>query len=290
MLNGTKYSFEDWINGTIFRDFHKHEIDNFSYEKVKNHGWLPLELHKQGLIDKEEYLKIEQQQKDTFYKAVQISVESLFEVFKNRCLNSSESNKFLDHKIQKLESELEEVPNETMTKVYAGEWDRTGIDYLLYRKIFNETEKLSDQAISLEDYTITIGEDGEISTKKASTWWNSEYNELFDLTVKNNLLSKIRNLKEDNTSETPKTLPDPQDIAKRFKKQAKNKKTGLGVNEYTFVMNFARMNPEMTNVSALIRKIKNHPECPSKISEKKDNKAERKWIKFYDDHADIMRN
>lgn len=79
----------------------------------------------------------------------------------------------------------------------------------------------------------------------------------------------------------------PTQCARTYR--TKNGAQKFSEKEIAFVMQFADQHEHIDNVSALIREIRNHPDCPKRIKEKTDHKAERKWIKYFDKMNNIDR-
>lgn len=135
------YTFEDWASGKIIDDYTNERIDGFDDRNLHGEGWLPKELYHKGFISEEEFVKIEDAQRDTYYKALEFNVQSILDKFQNRLNKAPAPEKLIKNKIERYEYEINESPYYVKDKVYSGEWFRTGVNSKAYRRV-NDPEKL----------------------------------------------------------------------------------------------------------------------------------------------------
>jgi transposase len=315
-----KYTFEDWKNGKIDKDFEEGRI---SEVVSKGLGRLVEKVHREGLIPKDEYRKIQKAQGRAFFIAVEKTVNKLTNLFKAKLDYAFEPKKLLDMQIKELNERIDNASRSHLKDVYSNRWQADGIDSDKYNEIMNvkndssiihisnpssipdEEERERATIFYLQGFVTAIKpffdeETLEELPEEAQPFNISEqvYNQIYDLTVKYRFLKRLEELREKGidgtkkiTSNTTKDLSDPVVVAKEFMKQAKNTNTPYSMKEYVFVMEYARDHQNENSISALIRDIKSHPKCPEKIKPK--NKAKnsiRNWINFYDKYAGIERN
>jgi hypothetical protein len=292
-------------------------------------GKLPLILYQHDLISGREYHKIRSAQKKAFFIAVDFTERTLTERFKKKLSNAPDPEKLLEVKIRALEETKNGAPHLIQEAIYAGEWDASGIDLYKYLQIMDPYYLYSEGHINNSSVIIHLskpskipGEDEnahdiqsyvklgpKVLKSPASKYEYLEYpppppseleknvqNEVYDLTVTYRYLERLKqfqNSKQEKVKQTGSKsndkLPTPEQVAREFKKQSKNKKTPYTIDDYAFVMTFARDNPHEKNMTHLIKKIKRDPDCPPKIKDKKGDNSERNWIHFYDNRANIER-
>lgn len=98
-------------------------------------------------------------------------------------------------------------------------------------------------------------------------------------------------LQEPRTSTDESSLPPAHEAAQNFIEGAKTTNTGYSIDDYTFVMNYAREHADVTNVSKLIRDLRALKDCPAKLKNiDTEAKPERRWIKFYHQYSSTVRN
>jgi hypothetical protein len=292
-------------------------------------GMLPLILYHHGLLSERDYQKIRNAQKKTFFIAVDFTERTLTERFKEKLSKAPNPKKLLDFKIKELRKIINNAPPHIQEAVYSKDWDESGIDLYKYLQIMDPYDFYSEGSINNCSVIIHLSKPSEVPSDAKNTRSIQSYyklgpkilkspmfkcgyleypppppseleknvqNEVYDLTVTYRYLERLKQL-QNSSQENSKTkdttckdkLPDPYQVAREFKKQSKNKNTPYTIDDYAFVMKFARDNPNETFVTNLIKKITNHPNCPDKIRMKKDRKAERRWIDFYDTSAGIER-
>jgi len=102
-------------------------------------------------------------------------------------------------------------------------------------------------------------------------------------------LFKKESLNKDiEESVTISQLPDPIEIAKKFKKRDRSKNDTYSVEDIAFVMKYARDESKVNRYTDIIDSFKKYSDCPELLKDIKYKTAQR-WIKYYDESAGIVR-
>lgn len=320
MSQKKQYTFDDWKRGKVDADFEEGRIPQII---SKGLGTLSEKVYREGLIPDKEYRKIEKAQMQAFFIAVEKTVNTLNNLFREKIDYSPNPDKLLDIQIAELKERVEDAPRYRLKDVYSGKWDPSGINSYKYHEIMNAADGqslihisnpsgipddagrnrilafyvksavrifepfLSEerlQEIPIEAQPLDIGE--------------LIFNQIYDLTVVCKFLNDLEQLKKNGvestnqiTSGDKNDYPDPKVIAKEFKKRTKSKDKRYSVEDISFVMRYARDNPDEEYYSELIRNLRKEKKCPDILADKKEDNtnAERRWIKFYDERAQIVR-
>lgn len=313
------YTFEDWKAGKITHDFEEGNIDGVI---STTYGKLEYQVYSKGYIPKREYLKIREEQKKTFFKAVNITLECLKKDFKKKLENSPVPEKLLELKVKELKDEIDKAKNHHLKKALTNEFILDGIEYPVYAFVqhleflkerdqdylnvihISNPSKIPDDrehergikywAEALGSIKDSYESEGDFSKAMISGIQNYVSNPVYDLTVILKFLEEIKQIKDSKFGATGRVqsskLPNPDVIAENFLRQSKNTNTPYSLEEYSYVMKFARDNKGVGSVSQLIRDLKELPECPQTIKPKNKAKGSiRNWIKYYDKNAGIER-
>ncbi|NGP75622.1 hypothetical protein G3570_03195 [Balneolaceae bacterium YR4-1] len=308
-MSKKEYTFKDWKNGIIESDYQNGFIENV---KSDDFGRLIDKVYKAGHVSEAELDKIKQAQQETFFNAVDITVNALIENFKESLRISPDPEALLLEEKKLLNDYLDNAPNHDYREVLKGGWSSSGINHRIYKLV--EELKGESTIIHIANPS-SIPDDNlrerglehvaglvnmvteklfpEVDLPKSSEAFNlNNYvrNDYYHIAVYVKFLNELKDLEAPGVSSNTNSLLDPEDAANAFIKQSRNTRTQYSKEEYIHVMKYARDNPEVVSISKLIRDLKDHPECPQKIKPKgKAKNSIRNWIEFYDQKAGIKR-
>lgn len=129
MAEKKQYTFEDWKTGKIYKALKDRSIEGFDYSEVKDIGAFPSDLFEQGFMQNEEFRKIENAQKETFYKGVNQIVKYNLNAIKSQIDNAPYPKEFLETTIQSLSQQIDTYPEKYRKRAYAGHWSKLMISY-----------------------------------------------------------------------------------------------------------------------------------------------------------------
>lgn len=220
-----KYTVKDWRHGKIALDYKNGNIKKISSCKK---GKLPYKLYVNGLLNEVNYSLIKDDQKDAFFTAVDLTVNTLVEEFKTKLKKAHSSTDLLNLKIEELSNSFNNSKNHIKESVYSGDWDPTGIDFLKYVLIKYPESLLEKGAIDKKPSIIHLSNPSKIpddnrrnrsetffyqmiytafepmlpeDTPKPKgiesvDWKQLVSNDIYDLTVTWRFLKQIKQLKE----------------------------------------------------------------------------------------------
>ena len=321
-----RYNFKDWLTGRIENEVKKGLIEEITLFRP---GSLPYELYQSKLISEDDYRSIFNIQRKAFFQAIEQTSNALIRNFQLKISSSIDPDRLLSLKIEELEDRINSIKSHQLEKVLSKGFSDDGLNYfnvllILSPETLIEAGKITEKPeIILLSPTSSIPDDS-ISSRAIGFYaklgrkfltsifsqinkekfedededeglFSDEWDFVFPLLYDNSViyryyqgLVEIKNSKVE-LAEKRKSYPDGNKVAELFIEQSKNKQSEYTVDDYTFVMNFARDHSEEANVSELIRNIQNDDNCPNLVAKMEDTKAIRKWIKFYDKNAGIER-
>jgi hypothetical protein len=162
-----EYTFEDWEQGNIARDYRKSEIylDVPGGKRLVTScrpGILASTLNYHGLISERDYQKIRNAQKDAFFIAVDFTERTLAKKFKEKLSKAPNPKKLLEFKIKDLGKIINSAPAHIQEAVYSNDWDESGIDSCKYSQIMDPYNLYSEGIINNCSVMIHLSKPSEV--------------------------------------------------------------------------------------------------------------------------------
>lgn len=282
------YTAVDWKEGIIHQDLSKRKLPEIVLKKMKNVGYLSDVLFSEKMMSKEDHLLIDAIMKTVFFDVLEHNVKERVNYFRRDLESAYRPDLLLNERISELQRKLDLADNYSKEQAFKGEWCKRGIDYEVYRKINDEGyTKINFSIIQFTPsatFEDRLGGFHQVFTDEFYQWQNVIFDVLEILRFKE-ILESIRDEGEKLFSNSD--YPVPSEIAQRFINGAKNPEYDL--EDYTCVMTIARDNYEVRSISKLIDIARESEGSTSAVKRKVSPNTMRRWIKYYDENAEIKR-
>jgi len=236
------YTIEDWKNGVIHEDFIKGRLPEVVYKEVKNIGYLNDLMLRENLVSKEDHLLIEAVMRETFFKILEHNVEQRINFFVSKLEQAYRPDLLLSERIDELQRKIDTADNYYKEQAFRGEWNKTGIDYEVFRKVNDEDFKKNHisliQFTPINKFKNRLGGFHQVFTNQYYLWQNV----VFDVSEILRFQEKLILLKGNGVFEKGK---------KDRRKDGEHKENELWVQQ-----NFDELRPESKSDNQAVEKIR----------------------------------